>query len=83
VTGGGWVLPRKTRELPDFAERAAAVREGASKIWAQDVPVNLAMQAGKRSRLAPKGCYGPLETTLQQFNQWLVWSYKAAWHAAE
>ena len=40
VTGGGWVLPRKTRELPDFAERAAAVREGASKIWAQDVPVN-------------------------------------------
>jgi phenylpropionate dioxygenase-like ring-hydroxylating dioxygenase large terminal subunit len=83
VTGGGWVLPRKTRDLPDFAARAAAVREGASKIWAQDVPVNLGMQLAKRSRLAPKGCYGPLETTLQQFNQWLVWTYKAAWQAAE
>lgn len=82
VTGGGWILPRKTRDLPDFAERSAAVREGASKIWAQDVPVNLGMQAAKRSRLAPKGCYGPLETTLQQFNQWLVWTYKAAWQAA-
>ena len=83
VTGGGWVLPRKTRDLPDFAERSAAVREGASKIWAQDVPVNLGMQLAKRSRLSPKGCYGPLETTLQQFNQWLVWTYKAAWQAAD
>ena len=72
-----------TRDLPDFAERSAAVREGASKIWAQDVPVNLGMQLAKRSRLAPKGCYGPLETTLQQFNQWLVWTYKAAWQAAD
>ena len=83
VTGGGWVLPRKTVELNDFAERAAAVREGASKIWAQDVPVNLAMQAGKRSRFHPRGGYGPLEKTLQQFNQWLVWRYRATWAAAQ
>jgi hypothetical protein len=55
---------------PRFAERAAAVREGASKIWAQDVPVNLAMQTGKRSRFMPEGCCGPLETTLVQFNAW-------------
>jgi hypothetical protein len=82
VTGGGWVLPRTTRDLPDFADRAAKVREGAAKIWAQDVPVNLAMQAGKRSRFSPEGCYGPLETTLQQFNMWLVRSYRAAWEAA-
>jgi len=82
VTGGGWVLPRATVERPDFAERAAAVREGASKIWAQDVPINLAMQAGKRSRFSPEGCYGPLETTLQQFNQWLVRAYQTAWAEA-
>jgi phenylpropionate dioxygenase-like ring-hydroxylating dioxygenase large terminal subunit len=82
VTGGGWVLPRRTTELNDFGERCAAVREGASKIWAQDVPVNLAMQAGKRSRFHPKGCYSPLEKTLQQFNQWLVWRYRAGWAAA-
>jgi phenylpropionate dioxygenase-like ring-hydroxylating dioxygenase large terminal subunit len=75
VTGGGWILPRATMALPDFAERAAAVREGAGKIWAQDVPVNNAMQAGKRSRFMPDGIYGPLETTLVQFNAWLLRSY--------
>jgi hypothetical protein len=53
------------------------VREGASKIWVQDVPVNLAMQAGKRSRFMPAGCYGPLETTLVQFNAWLLRAYHA------
>jgi hypothetical protein len=78
VTGGGWILPRSTVALPDFAERAAAVREGAGKIWAQDVPVNNAMQAGKRSRFMPDGIYGPLETTLVQFNAWLLRSYRKA-----
>jgi len=76
VTGGGWILPRSTVALPDFAERAAAVREGAGKIWAQDVPVNNAMQAGKRSRFMPDGIYGPLETTLVQFNAWLLRAYR-------
>jgi phenylpropionate dioxygenase-like ring-hydroxylating dioxygenase large terminal subunit len=78
VTGGGWILPRSTVALADFAERAAAVREGAGKIWAQDVPVNNAMQAGKRSRFMPAGRYGPLETTLVQFNAWLLRSYRRA-----
>jgi len=78
VTGGGWILPKSTVALPDFAERAAAVREGAGKIWAQDVPVNNAMQAGKRSRFMPEGIYGPLETTLVQFNAWLLRSYRRA-----
>lgn len=78
VTGGGWILPRSTVSLADFAERAAAVRQGASKIWAQDVPVNIAMQAGKRSRFMPEGRYGPLETTLVQFNSWLLRAYHRA-----
>ena len=78
VTGGGWLVPRSTLDLPDFAERAAQVREGGGKIWAQDVPVNLAMQAGKRSRYMPDGMYGPLETTLVQFNAWLLRSYRSA-----
>jgi phenylpropionate dioxygenase-like ring-hydroxylating dioxygenase large terminal subunit len=77
-TGGGWLLPEETLALPDFAERAAAVREGAGKIWAQDVPVNLGMQAGKRSRFMPEGSYAPLETTLLQFNAWLLRKYQAA-----
>lgn len=78
VTGGGWLLPRTTVDLADFEQRAAAVREGAGKIWAQDVPVNLALQAGKRSRLLSDANYGPLETTLRQFNAWLVHAYRAA-----
>lgn len=76
VTGGGWLLPESTLALPDFAERAATVREGAAKIWAQDVPVNLSMQAGKGSAFQPQGIYGPLEKTLVQFNAWLLHAYR-------
>jgi len=77
ITGGGWLLPRTTLSLPDFAERSAAVREGGAKIWRQDVPVNMRMQAGKSSRFLPAGIYGPLERTLQQFNLWLLRAYQA------
>jgi phenylpropionate dioxygenase-like ring-hydroxylating dioxygenase large terminal subunit len=79
VTNGGWVLPKSTIALPDFSERAAALRTGAAKIWAQDYPVNVAMQAGRRSRFMPRCYYAPLETTLVQFNAWLLRSYRAAW----
>jgi hypothetical protein len=63
-------------ELPDFAERAAQVMEGGAKIWAQDVPENTGMQFGKKSQFAPEGIYGPLETTLVQFNAWLLEAYE-------
>ena len=82
VTGGGWLLPRSTLDLPDFAQRSAQVLEGASKIWAQDLPINLAMQEGKNSRYKPTGIYGPLEKTLVQFNAWLLHRYLAALPAA-
>jgi hypothetical protein len=79
VTGGGWLVPRSTLALPDFDARAAQVREGGAKIWAQDLPVNLSMQAGKRSRFMPDGMYGPLETTLVQFNAWLLRAYRSGY----
>ena len=78
VTYGGWLLPRRTMALPDFRERCAAVSAGGAKIWAQDVPVNVGMQAAKNSRYLPVGIYGPLETTLQQFNVWLLDAYTRA-----
>jgi phenylpropionate dioxygenase-like ring-hydroxylating dioxygenase large terminal subunit len=78
VTGGGWLLPRSTVDLPDFDERAASVCAGGAKIWAQDVPVNQGIQQGKESAFLPEGTYGPLETTLVQFNEWLLRSYHAA-----
>jgi phenylpropionate dioxygenase-like ring-hydroxylating dioxygenase large terminal subunit len=77
-TAGGWLLPRSTIELPDFKDRAAQVLEGGAKIWAQDVPENMGMQRGKKSRFAPEGIYGRLETTLIQFNTWLIEAYKRA-----
>jgi len=83
VTAGGWLVPRSTYERNDFSERAAAVREGAKKIWLQDIPVNLGVQMGKKSRFMPDGRhYNPLETTLVQFNAWLLRSYHAAAAAA-
>ena len=78
VTYGGWLLPQSTIDLPDFVERCKAVSQGGSKIWAQDVPVNVGMQAAKSSRFLPDGIYGPLETTLRQFNVWLVEAYRRA-----
>jgi phenylpropionate dioxygenase-like ring-hydroxylating dioxygenase large terminal subunit len=78
VTYGGWLLPQTTIDLPDFVARCKSVSEGGSKIWAQDVPVNVGMQAAKTSRFLPAGIYGPLETTLQQFNVWLLEKYRAA-----
>lgn len=75
VTAGGWLLPRSTCESPDFDKRAATVREGGKKIWVQDIPVNLGVQAGKRSRFVPQDRYMPLEKTLVQFNAWLLRSY--------
>ena len=78
VTAGGWLLPRATTELPDFEQRKGMVLEGAAKIWAQDVPLNLGMQDGKRSRFAPPGYYMALETTLVQFNRWLLRAYRDA-----
>ena len=75
-TAGGWLLPRSSTELPDFKDRAAQVLEGGAKIWAQDVPENMGMQRGKKSSFAPDGVYGPLETTLIQFNAWLLNAYR-------
>jgi phenylpropionate dioxygenase-like ring-hydroxylating dioxygenase large terminal subunit len=82
VTAGGWLLPQSTLDLPDFKERTGRVREGAKKIWLQDIPVNLGVQAGKRSRFMPDSRYMPLEKTLVQFNAWLLRNYRTAWAAA-
>lgn len=84
VTAGGWLLPKSTIELPDFAERTAAVQEGAKKIWLQDIPVNLGVQMGKGSRFVrdiDEEEYNSLEVTLLQFNAWLVHAYEGGLEA--
>jgi len=80
ITAGGWIVPRTTRALSDFDRRAAAIQDGAKKIWAQDISVNLGVQSGKKSRYMQQlrtEDYGPLERTLLQFNAWLVRAYRA------
>jgi len=79
VTAGGWLLPKSTIGLPDFKQRTSVVQEGARKIWLQDIPVNNGVQTGKRSRFMPtieEDLYNRLETTLLQFNAWLVNTYR-------
>lgn len=83
VTAGGWLVPRSTYERNDFVERTRRMREGGKKIWVQDIPVNLGVQAGKRSRFVPDSRYQPLEKTLVQFNAWLLRSYHAAREALQ
>jgi hypothetical protein len=78
VTYGGWLLPQSTLHLPDLIARCAAVSTGGQNIWAQDVLINLGMQAAKHTRFLAGGTYGPLETTLQQFNLWLLNAYQRA-----
>ncbi|WP_416897115.1 MAG: aromatic ring-hydroxylating oxygenase subunit alpha [Minwuia sp.] len=76
-TAGGWCVPKSTAALPDFDARAGKLMEGSAQLGVQDTTVNIAMQAAKHSRYAPRGrlCY--LEETLADFNRWLALRYRA------
>jgi phenylpropionate dioxygenase-like ring-hydroxylating dioxygenase large terminal subunit len=76
-TAGGWCVPKSTAALPDFAARAAALMEGSRQLGEQDTSINVAMQATKYSRFAPRGRMSPLEETLSDFNRWLAVRYRA------
>ncbi len=73
-----YIFPASTIELPDFAETLEAAIEGVSNFNRQDMPTNVATQAGMQSRYAPRGRYGWQEAVLPQFNSWLVERYEAA-----
>jgi phenylpropionate dioxygenase-like ring-hydroxylating dioxygenase large terminal subunit len=76
-TAGGWLMPKSSVALPDFDARAARLMEGSRQLGEQDTGINVAMQAAKASRHAPRGRLAPLEATLSQFNQWLIAKYRA------
>jgi phenylpropionate dioxygenase-like ring-hydroxylating dioxygenase large terminal subunit len=76
-TYGGWIMPRSTVELPDFDARAARLMEGSKQLGEQDTSVNVAMQAAKSSRFAPRGRFCYLEETLSQLSKWLSSKYRA------
>lgn len=76
-TAGGWCVPKSTAALPDFDQRAARLMEGSRQLGEQDTSINLAMQAAKYSRFAPRSRLCALEETLSDFNRWLALRYRA------
>jgi phenylpropionate dioxygenase-like ring-hydroxylating dioxygenase large terminal subunit len=64
---------------PGFPHRLDMIMSSAGKIIAQDMHVDALVQAGLRSRFAPRGRYSWQEGAQGQFNHWLVPRYRAAW----
>jgi hypothetical protein len=66
-------------EVPLFDELFAAAQAGVDNFNVQDVYADQMVQRGLRSRFAPRGRYSWQESTLPQFNRWLVQRYRAHW----
>jgi hypothetical protein len=63
----------------DFQENLDKTMVTALEIMGQDQHVDNLVQAGLRSRFARRGRYSWQEGAQQQFNNWLVPRYQAAW----
>jgi phenylpropionate dioxygenase-like ring-hydroxylating dioxygenase large terminal subunit len=75
----GWlVAPGATRE-PLFRERLDMTLAGSATIGQQDRHVDAMVQAGLRSRFAPRGRYSWQEGSQSALNRWLVARYRACW----
>lgn len=64
---------------PAFRHKMAVNMAGAEEIMAQDWHVDELVQAGLRSRFAPRGRYSWQEGAQHDFNNWLVPRYKSCW----
>lgn len=68
------VAPGATRDKA-FTHKLEMIMAAASEIIAQDMHVDELVQAGLRSRYAPRGRYSWQEGAQLQFNRWLVKRY--------
>ena len=73
-----YIFPASTVDLPDFGETLEEAIAGVSNFNRQDMPTNVSVQLGMRSRYAPRGRYSWQEGVLARFNSWLVDRYEAA-----
>ena len=73
-----YIFPASTVDLPDFGETLEEAIAGVSNFNRQDMPTNVATQAGMQSRFAPRARYSWQEGVLAHFNSWLVERYEAA-----
>lgn len=67
-----WFFPKETKAWKHFQWAFDAQSSINDFINIQDQDANLLLQQGLRSRFAPRGRYCRLETTLPQFNSWLL-----------
>jgi phenylpropionate dioxygenase-like ring-hydroxylating dioxygenase large terminal subunit len=67
-----WLFPKSTLQWKNF-QWAFNVQSAANDVLnLQDQKANLELQIGLQSRFAGRGRYCELETTLPQFNSWLL-----------
>jgi hypothetical protein len=67
-----WLFPKSTLQWKNF-QWAFDVQSAANDVLnLQDQKANLELQIGLQSRFAGRGRYCELETTLPQFNSWLL-----------
>jgi phenylpropionate dioxygenase-like ring-hydroxylating dioxygenase large terminal subunit len=71
-------FPPSTYKHPEFELLYAMALRGAEVFDREDLLANAGVQAGLRSRFAPRGRYAHQEARLPQFNRWLVRRYEAA-----
>jgi phenylpropionate dioxygenase-like ring-hydroxylating dioxygenase large terminal subunit len=73
-----YVFPRATTEMKLFSQLLQAHIAGVEFFNGQDLPANIAVQAGMHSRYAPRGPLSRQDIFLVQFNQWLLEKYREA-----
>ena len=73
-----FVFPRSTIELKLFDQLFQQHVDGVDMFNCEDMPANIATQAGLRSRYAPRGPLARGDLFLAQFNTWLLERYRAA-----
>lgn len=61
---------KSARDLPDFAERCAAMKEGVAFIHGEDIAANDLVWQGLNAPMTQQGRLSPLEKSIWQMNQW-------------
>jgi phenylpropionate dioxygenase-like ring-hydroxylating dioxygenase large terminal subunit len=73
-----WLFPEESIKSPYFQWGFDIQNHINGVINEQDFVTNRRMQLGQRSRYVKRGRYSHLESTLPQFNNWLIRRYRAA-----
>src|SRR5215831_18156044 len=75
----GYCFDPEALKVPLFEQLFAAAQAGVDNFNVQDVWADTMVQRGLNSRFGPRGRYSWQESTLPQFNRWLVQRYRRHW----